>query len=217
MARPRSVTDEQILEATRATVLERGVQVPLDSVADELGVTTPALLKRFGTRQALLVAALKPDLREFEANFAPSPDPVRPFEDQLEGLIDRLSNHFAKVFPCMMALRECGYSPEQLDGKDALPRPVYGVRLMARWLERCLEAKLIDTEAIETAATAILGAISTRSISAHLMHKPWSSRSQRDYQRELAMLFSRALKADHAGQVSHRRTVSSRTRKGSKS
>ena len=60
MARPRLITDEQILQTMRASVLEHGPAVSLDLVAEKLKVTGPALLKRFGTRQALMIEALKP-------------------------------------------------------------------------------------------------------------------------------------------------------------
>jgi len=55
MARPRLITDEQILTTMRSCVLELGSHVSLDLVADKLGVTAPALLKRFGNRQELLL------------------------------------------------------------------------------------------------------------------------------------------------------------------
>ena len=60
MARPRTITDEQILGTMRASVLEHGPAVSLDFVAEKLGVTGPALLKRFGSRQKLMIEALKP-------------------------------------------------------------------------------------------------------------------------------------------------------------
>ena len=60
MARPRLITDEQILTTMRSCVLEHGAQVSLDVVAQQLGVTSPALLKRFGSLEALMLEALRP-------------------------------------------------------------------------------------------------------------------------------------------------------------
>src|SRR5687767_14324289 len=98
MARPLTVTDEQIVEATRSAVLEKGAQVSLDSVAKQIGVTSPALLKRFGTRENLLIAALIPDLAELDALFE-EPAEVTTFVDDLESLIARVSQYFARVLP----------------------------------------------------------------------------------------------------------------------
>jgi AcrR family transcriptional regulator len=192
MARPRLITDEQILAATREIVLDHGVQSPLELVSQRLGVTAPALLKRFGTRQALLVAALSPDDALLDAVFDVPVDD-RPLTEQLEGLIARLSRFFAHMFPRLMALRECGVPMTVLDGESKVPRPVRAVRATQRWLEQARAGGLVESALVETAATAIVGALSTRAISSHLSKRPWSSRSEREYQQELALLFTRAL------------------------
>jgi AcrR family transcriptional regulator len=197
MARPRLITDEQILAATREIVLDHGVQSPLELVSQRLGVTAPALLKRFGTRQALLVAALSPDDALLDAVFE-MPVDDRPLTEQLEGLIARLSRFFAHMFPRLMALRECGVPMTVLDGESKVPRPVRAVRATQRWLEQARARGLVDSALVETAATAIVGALSTRAISSHLSKRPWSSRSEREYQHELALLFTRALGAEGA-------------------
>lgn len=60
MTRPRTVTDQAILDAARHCAMERGPAVSLDVIAERVGVTSPALLKRFGSRQDLMIAALRP-------------------------------------------------------------------------------------------------------------------------------------------------------------
>jgi len=61
MARPRRVSDEEVLSSVRRAVLEHGPSVSMDHIAAELGVTPPAIFRRFGSRNELLIAALKPD------------------------------------------------------------------------------------------------------------------------------------------------------------
>jgi AcrR family transcriptional regulator len=198
VARPRTVTDEQIVEATRSAVLEKGAQVSLDSVAKQIGVTSPALLKRFGTRENLLIAALIPDLAELDALFE-EPGEVTTFVDDLEALIGRLSQYFARVLPWVMALRECGVSDDLIHQKIKLPLPVRAVEQMTRWLRGRRKRGLIDSDLLETAATAIVGAVTTRMVSAHLSKRPWSKSSQKKHQRELAVLFAAALDARSRG------------------
>ena len=188
MARPRLITDEQILAATREIVLDHGVQSPLELVSQRLGVTAPALLKRFGTRQALLVAALSPDDALLDAVFE-VPIDDRPLTAQLEGLIARLSRFFAHMFPRLMALRECGVPMTVLDGESKVPRPVRAVRATQRWLEQARAGGLVESALVETAAK-----------------RPWSSRSEREYQQELALLFTRAL-APADGRAARSRTA----------
>ena len=45
MARPRTITDEQILGTMRSSVLEHGPAVSLDLVAEKLGVTKPSVVR----------------------------------------------------------------------------------------------------------------------------------------------------------------------------
>jgi AcrR family transcriptional regulator len=195
MARPRQVTDEQILDAARSAVLSNGAQVSLDVIAQQIGVTSPALIKRFGTRESLFLAALIPDLRELDALFD-EPIDERPFAEQLESLIARLSEYFARTLPRVMALRECGVSDELINRKIKLPLPVRAVDQMTRWLGAVEEEGLIGSDLLRTAATAIVGAVTTRMISAHLSKRPWPKSSQKKHQAELAELFARALDAE---------------------
>jgi AcrR family transcriptional regulator len=57
VARPRTVTDEQIVEgAVRAIGTHGPVKVTLAHVAAEVGITPAAIVQRFGSKEALLLA-----------------------------------------------------------------------------------------------------------------------------------------------------------------
>ena len=91
-----------------------------------------------------------------------------------------------------------GYAILQLNELEQtikLPPIVTGIRAMTRWLGLMSKRGLIETEAHESAATAIIGAVSTRTISRHLAKLQASTRSQREHQQELAEMFARALGA----------------------
>ncbi len=194
MARPRQITDEQILETMRACVLQHGPAVSLDLVAEKLNVTSPALIKRFGTRRALMIAALKPPSdNAWTRHLAKGPD-ARPLIAQLEDVIGAFAESFHEAMPCMIALRESGIPMNEIFDSRELPPPVRAVRSMTKWLTDAHTTGLVRDEGdLETAATALVGAISTRTFSAHLTQTPWSPRAQRDYCHQLAQLFSRAL------------------------
>ena len=90
MGRPRQISDEQILTAMRSCVLARGPNVALEVVAKELAVSVPALLKRFGNRQKLMLAALRPpDEPEWIAEVARGPG-EGPLERQLLEMFERI-------------------------------------------------------------------------------------------------------------------------------
>ncbi|HEU0037364.1 MAG TPA: helix-turn-helix domain-containing protein [Kofleriaceae bacterium] len=60
MARPRTVSDEKILQATIRMMAKHGpVAMTLAHVAGEIGLSPAALVKRFGSKRALLLEVSK--------------------------------------------------------------------------------------------------------------------------------------------------------------
>lgn len=207
MPRPRQVTDEQILATTRACVLDLGPHVSLDAVAERLGVTAPALLKRFGSRQRLFLEALRPPVEApFRRLLEETPDPATPFEAQLEPLLRAMLDFFQEMVPRISALRESGIAHTKVhEGRGS---PVDGIRAMTRWLEAAAAAGLIEVEAPESAATAMLGSITARAFTAHWTKHAYSTRSNREYLKDITQLFCRALSVSTAPR--RRRPVRSR-------
>ncbi len=197
MARPRQITDEQILQTMRSSVLEHGPAVSLDVVAEQLNVTSPALIKRFGTRRALMIAALKPPLDTvWSRHLSKGPD-ARPLREQLEDVITSFSESFNEAMPCMFALRESGIPYNEVFPRNELSPQIKAVQAVTRFLQQLAEMRLCVDEALETAGSALVGAITHRAISAHLSHSPWSTRDQKEYARQLSKLFTRALSPDN--------------------
>lgn len=205
MARPRLITDEQILAAMRAAVLRHGPHVSLDVVSKSLGVTTPAVLKRYGNRRTLLLEALRPPaVPAWSQELLAGPD-ARPLPEQFEALFARIWDMFVEVMPCIAALRESGIPPEELFQKGDEPPPLRFIKVLTRWLEKGRAAGRVSGESMDVAATAMLGALQTRAYTAHLMNQPFSTRAQRAYLKSLAQLFARALEPSRK---SHPRGVS---------
>lgn len=192
MARPRLITDAQILTTTRRVVLEQGAGVSLEVVAEQLGVTAPAVLKRFGNREALMVAALKPpENPPWVSQFEQGPD-GRPLEAQLADHFALLWGFFQETLPCIAALRESGIPHERIFGPKK-HAPVASIKAIASWVSQAREAGLVETEAPESVATAILGALQIRVFTAHVAKVHFSARSNREYLDDLVQLFTRAL------------------------
>jgi AcrR family transcriptional regulator len=158
MARPRLISDDEIRSAVRKGVLEQGPQVSLELIADRLGVTTPALFKRFGSRNALLLSALAlPEHPRFIELLEQGPDD-RPFETQLHEIIEAHMQFLDECWPCMAALRESGIPKEQLKellGKGPLLKAVH---LFTAWLDRARKQGLADIPSSEHVALAVFGA-----------------------------------------------------------
>jgi AcrR family transcriptional regulator len=185
------MSDEQILGAMRASVLELGPSVSLDLVAERLGVTGPALLKRFGTRQRLMIEALKPPEEPTWVKQHRDVD-GRPLGEQLEALFTDIWVFFSEAVPCVMALRESGIDMEHW--REAVgPGPLRGLAALVRWLERARERGLIESDDLETAAYTMLGALHLRTISTHLTRQSMAARHHRQHLKGLASFFAKAL------------------------
>ena len=192
MARPRLITNEQILATTRQAVVEHGASVSLDDVAECLGVTGPALIKRFGSRKELMLGALMPPERpEFFSIFERGPDD-RPIETQLLELFERMFGFFNEHMPCLMALRELGYDREMFQRWKS-HTPILAMERMTEWLSVAHRRRLIGACNFETVATAMLGALSHRAFLAHMLKRRSRAIDQQRYAAELANLFTRAL------------------------
>ena len=60
MARPITITDEQILEAARTVFLKDGFNASTVEIAQRAGVAEGTLFRRFATKEGLFRAAMKP-------------------------------------------------------------------------------------------------------------------------------------------------------------
>ncbi len=199
MARPRRVSDEQMVTAMRSAMLEHGASVSLDVVARELKLSTPALLKRFGSRHALVMASLGlPTEPGWYQTLRVGPD-ERPFREQLAEAIGLMGEFFAEHLPRLMAIRAAGIDVAEAYRTDgALPMPLRTVQLVKQWLERAAERGLLDptlfaTVPADSVATALLGALQSRFIFAHFAQAQVSARAQRAFVQEVTFLFAKAL------------------------
>src|SRR5688572_6591136 len=99
MARPRQVTDEQILHAARVCALEHGPSVSAAVIAERLGVSHGVLFQRFGTKEELLIAALAPAEPAWIEELALGPDPTTDLHAQLSALARRIHEDFEEMVP----------------------------------------------------------------------------------------------------------------------
>lgn len=140
MGRPRQVLDEDILEAARACFIEHGASVSTETIAARLGVSGPALLKRFGSKRELLKAAFGVSTTPpWLGLMAQGPD-ERDLRVQMREVAGAIDAFFRKMVPAFAVLREAGITPEDLRGKNGeLPPPAQTYETVAGWFRRAQE------------------------------------------------------------------------------
>lgn len=127
--RPRSVSDDQILAAARACLFARGPSATIDEIARQVGVSGPAILKRFGSKERLVMQALVseelPDLSQ-----GPQPGPLR---SQLVAVLLQLERLVQEAVPKLATLRAGGVKASE---RIAQAPPRLARQHLRSWLER---------------------------------------------------------------------------------
>ncbi len=163
MSRPRETTDAQLLEAARACFLERGPRVSTQVVAQAAGVSQATLFKRFGTKEELLLAAMRPQ----EPVIIRQLDLERPAREQLEALLSEMTAFFFSMLPRLAVLKAAGVEPGCLF-RDEEPPPIRARRLLTAWLAELHAAGRVRVPDPGSVALALIGSVSTPAMRAFL-------------------------------------------------
>ena len=166
MARPRTVDDEAVLAAAAQVVNRVGPsRLTLQRVADEVGLSAPTLVQRFGSKRGLLLAMGDQAAAGWPEVFAAARTRTEsPLDALVEALVD-LTAHVAS--PEAMA-NSIAFLQIDLSDPEFHERAVASMRrmreLMAELLGEAVEAGVLDsatdTEALaDSAMNAYNGAL----------------------------------------------------------
>jgi len=161
MARPQTVTDDEILQATLDCILERGSSVSLDVIAGKLGVSAQALLKRFHSKKELVFAALRPpeDCPWHQLVLAgPTEAPV---EEQLHDIAREMSLFFVDIVRRFAVLRFSGLDPRTMLQSYSEPPPLVDIRVLCEWFDRAAERGFVRSGDHRTTALMLMSALHT--------------------------------------------------------
>lgn len=161
MARPTTISDEQILEAARAVFLERGVAATTAEVARRAGVAEGTIFKRFVSKGDLFRAAMSLELADPE--WLRTLIGAREGDDAREVLFQvgmQAVAFFRRLMPLMMMQWSSGKRfgiPEQLLGPNS--PPLRALAALAAFVEREMVAGRMRRHVPEVVARMFLGSI----------------------------------------------------------
>jgi AcrR family transcriptional regulator len=137
MARPVSIKDQTIIDAARATFLEKGIAATTAEVAERAGVSEGTLFKRFRSKAELFQAAMHPQFAELGwlADLE-----SRVGQGDLQAQLTELGAAGIAFFRQLMPLIMMNYAnpapnglPEQLNVPD--PPPLRALRRLTGYFE----------------------------------------------------------------------------------
>lgn len=115
----------------------------MDVIADELGVSSQAILKRFGSKQEVMLAAMAPPDQAAWIPLVEAGPSDQPIRVQLTDILEQLSTFFVQLARQISVLRFSGIDPRDLmDRYDEAP-PLRDIRVLAAWLDQAAQQKLI--------------------------------------------------------------------------
>lgn len=159
MGRPRQITNEQIVVTARRCFLERGASTSALEIANELGVSHTTIFNRFGSKEALMMAALGSFenvlwVKELEKG----PD-ERPIREQLIEHGKVISDYFQNLQERMAVLQAAGLKSTSCDKSNPDSAPAQAFRAFTGWLQKAQDQGRLAPCNVETLASTILGAL----------------------------------------------------------
>ena len=168
MARPREVTDEEILAATRRVFLDHGPGAATSLIADELGVSSATLFHRFGSKRRLMLKALLPppppvDLIRY--------DPDQPLAAQLAPLAAMLAR-FPGNEDGLRCLMSAGFQPDEVFAEFDEPPPVSVLDALTRFFAAAQEHGAASSRPPRHLALCFMGALKVNHFFTHVCKHP---------------------------------------------
>ena len=164
MARPPSITDEEVLAAARAVFLDKGITATVEEVAERCGVGVATVFRRFPTKAALFVAAMdttpEPDWERIIEELWPSSQRTgSDVRGALTALAQKMLELGRKMYPLLrMRLSNPGFFHQ-----DKPPRRVTKtLEILAEFFELHMRAGRVRGQNPRVAARIWLGALQHR-------------------------------------------------------
>jgi AcrR family transcriptional regulator len=120
MGRHKTISDEEVLRVARDVFRAQGHIATTRAVAEAAGISEAVLYQRFGSKDDLFFAAMRPQGPDIEQLLGPK-DPPEDAHAYLRAVVVRIGQHFADVLPLALhVMMHPSFDPATL--ARALPR-----------------------------------------------------------------------------------------------
>lgn len=101
MGRQKTISDDEVLRVARDVFRDQGHTATTRAIAEAAGISEAILYQRFGSKDDLFFAAMRPRGPDIKELLGPK-DPPDDARGYLRTVLVRLGNHFAEVIPVAM-------------------------------------------------------------------------------------------------------------------
>ena len=161
--RPQTVTDQKIIDAARDIFINHGTKASVQLIADRVGLSQPAIFKRFGTKKKLIIRALKPQKKPEWFTYIDKGPTEEPIENQLVFLGEEILQFFNLMHPIIKIIQTSGINKEEFLSHKDKPLPIVAKEKVTGWFDRAAKMKLVSTNNADITASIFLGAIELES------------------------------------------------------
>ncbi len=168
MARPPKITNEEILAAARQIFLEQGGNASTLLIAEKAGISEASIFKRFGTKQALFLAAM--GITEVRAwvNILSNDTPTTAIKSELMEICEQMLEFYQEVMPRVFMMITQGNSPHP---PLVPPPPVRDSQLLAGYLDRAIVQGHLRSCDTMTVAHMVIGAMTNYVVNQNIADK----------------------------------------------
>jgi AcrR family transcriptional regulator len=160
MARPRTITDEQIVDAAREVFLEHGFSATTAEIARRAGISEGTLFKRFASKEELFAETV--GLNDYHTWHREITALIG--QGEIRENLERLGHLFLeaarRILPNLMLMWSRGQAPpvKVLAWRDPVAEDI---RALGAYFEAEIRLGRLRTFDSEVVATALMGALST--------------------------------------------------------
>jgi len=167
LARPKRISDEQVLAIAREILLRDGAKTSTATIAEAVGFSQASLFKRFGTKTQLLVEALRPRHDEALLHLlreGPQPGRLMP---QLQHIGLQLHGFISECIPRIAVLRAHRLTMHDVyDDLEASP-PLTLLTLLTHWFREADAQGRCQVSDPHVTAMMLLSAFKARAFWSH--------------------------------------------------
>ena len=155
MGRHKAISDDDLLRIAREVFRHHGHTATTRQIAAAAGISEPILYQRFGNKENLFFAAMRPAGPDVDGLVGPD-DPSVDAKIYLQGVVARMGNHFTDVIPqALHLMTHPSFDPHAFARNHPKAHDVLHEALAGR-LAMLVRRKLIKTKSTDALARILI-------------------------------------------------------------